>query len=229
MAAVAAILFAGIGMALPYIGTVQGVYGTAYGVMVMTKLALFGGLLLFGLHNYRFIDRIGLDPVASIVRLKRSVEVEIGVGITVFFCAASITSLPPAIDLPNDRVTVHEIVERLTPQWPRLTSPAHGDLAIPALQAKLDAEATAARQNAAAEAFVAGGGRTAAAQCGGYCVVGVQSPLGRHTGGADRHCRAGGEVRPSPGAALAAAVPGPGGLPAGALRSGGSGRWAMRV
>ncbi len=158
MFSVAAILCAGIGMAIPYIGSPQGLYGTAYGVMVMTKVALFCGLLLFGLHNYRFIERIGFDPIASIVQLKRSVEVEIGVGITVFFCAASITSLPPAVDLPNDRVTVHEIVDRLTPQWPRLTSPSHGDLAIPALQAKLDAEAAAARQNAAAEAFVPGAG-----------------------------------------------------------------------
>ena len=155
---VAMIAVAGIGMAVPYIGSVEGIYGTAYGVMVSTKVVLFAGLLLFGLHNYRAIEGMGREAYLSVLRLKRSVEVEIGVGITVFFCAASITSLPPAIDLPNDRATVHEIVERMIPQWPRLTSPSHGDLAIPALQAKLDAEAASARTSIVPEAFVPGGG-----------------------------------------------------------------------
>jgi putative copper resistance protein D len=155
---VSAIALAGVGMSLQYIASLPALYGTAYGVMVMTKLVLFAGLLCFGLHNYRLIERLGANPLTPILRLKRSVEVEIGVGITVFFCAASITSLPPAVDLPNDRATLHEIVERMTPEWPRLTSPQHGDLAIPALQAKLDAEAVAEKANAAAEAFVPGAG-----------------------------------------------------------------------
>jgi putative copper resistance protein D len=49
-----------------------------------------------------------------------------------------------------------EIVERNVPHWPRLESPSHEDLAIPALQAKLDAEA--ARTETAARAFVPGAG-----------------------------------------------------------------------
>jgi putative copper resistance protein D len=158
MVSVLAIAAAGIGMSLQYIGSWPALYGTAYGVMVMTKIVLFAGLLCFGAHNYRLVERLGLDPTTSILRLKRSVEVEIGVGITIFFCAASITSLPPAVDLPDDRATLTEIVQRMTPEWPRLVSPQHGDLAIPALQAKLDAEAVAAKSNAAAEAFVPGAG-----------------------------------------------------------------------
>src|SRR5207302_10384255 len=83
-------------------------------------------------------------------------EVEVGIGITLFFVAASLTSLPPAADLTHDRVTIAEMVERLTPHWPRFTSPEHGDLAIPALQARLDAEA--ASSAARPQAFVPGGG-----------------------------------------------------------------------
>ncbi len=158
MMSVAAIGLAGIGMAIPYIGSLQGFYGTAYGVMVLTKIVLFGGLLLLGLHNYRIIEKLRIDPLTPILRLKRSVEVEIGVGITIFFCAASITSLPPASDLTTDRVTLHEIVERFTPVMPRLVSPEHGDLAIPALQAKLDAEANAAKSSNVPEAFIPGSG-----------------------------------------------------------------------
>jgi copper resistance protein D len=50
------------------------------------------------------------------------------------------------------------MVERLTPHWPRLTSPDYADLAIPALQAKLDAEAAAARATTTPRAFVPGEG-----------------------------------------------------------------------
>ncbi len=158
MLSVGTIALAGIGMAIPYIGSLQGLYGTAYGVMVMTKVALFGGLLLLGLHNYKLVEKLRGDPLTPILRLKRSVEVEMGVGITIFFCAASITSLPPASDLTTDRVSVHEIVQRFTPVMPRLVSPEHGDLSIPALQAKLDAEAVAAKSSNVPEAFIPGSG-----------------------------------------------------------------------
>ena len=96
-------------------------------------------------------------PAMPITRLKRFAEVEIGIGVAIFFAAASLTSVPPAVDLTQDRVTWPEIVERNTPQWPRFASPDHDTLALPALQAKLDTEA--AHHNAAPQiAFVPGSG-----------------------------------------------------------------------
>jgi putative copper resistance protein D len=92
-----------------------------------------------------------------VTRLKRYAEVEIGIGVAIFFAAASLTSVPPAIDLTQDRVTWPEIIERNTPQWPTFTSPDHDKLALPALQAKLDAEA-AHHSAAAPMAFVPGSG-----------------------------------------------------------------------
>jgi putative copper resistance protein D len=68
-----------------------------------------------------------------------------------------LTSVPPAVDLTQDRVTWQEIVERNTPETPRLSSPSHDDLALPALQAKLDAEA-AAKKAAPQVAFIPGAG-----------------------------------------------------------------------
>ena len=62
-------------------------------------------------------------PANPVLRLRRLAEVELGVGITIFFVAASMTSLPPAIDLTRDRVSLPEIAERLVPKWPALTSP----------------------------------------------------------------------------------------------------------
>ncbi|MCQ8279648.1 CopD family protein [Acetobacteraceae bacterium KSS8] len=157
MAGVACILFSGVTMFAVYIGSLPAFYGTAYGVMVGAKIALFIGLLALGLGNFLVTERLRRDPTASVVRMKRFAEVEIGLGFSIFFAAASLTSVPPAVDLTQDRVTWHEIVERNAPAWPRLRSPDHDALAIPALQAKIDAEA-AQEHHAASPAFVPGDG-----------------------------------------------------------------------
>jgi putative copper resistance protein D len=83
--------------------------------------------------------------------------VEIGIGFTLFFAAASLTSVPPAVDLTQDRVTWQEVVDRNWPVWPRLTSPTHDELYLPALQARLEQEG-AGRQHTLPPAFVPGSG-----------------------------------------------------------------------
>ncbi len=140
-----------------YIGSLPAMYGTAYGVMVGAKIAMFAALLLLGLGNFLTTERLRRDPSTPVLRLRRFAEVEIGIGFTVFFAAASLTSVPPAVDLTTDRVTLQEIVERNRPVVPRLVSPDHDALALPALQAQLDAEA-AARRQAPPPAFVPGSG-----------------------------------------------------------------------
>ncbi len=157
MAGVGCILLSGVTMSLAYIGAWGGFYGTAYGVMVGAKISMFAMLLLLGLGNYRLVERLRADPATPVLRLKRFAEVEIGVGIAIFFAAASLTSVPPAVDLTRDRVTFAEIVERNTPAMPRLVSPGHDDLALPALQNRLDAEAAAQRASPQA-AFIPGSG-----------------------------------------------------------------------
>jgi copper resistance protein D len=157
MAGVACILLSGITMSALYIGDWQGFYGTAYGVMVGAKIAMFLMLLVLGAGNFLLVERLRSHPATPIVRLKRFAEVEMGIGVAIFFAAASLTSVPPAVDLTQDRVSWPEIVERNTPQWPRFASPDHDKLALPALQAKLDAEA--AHHSAAPQvAFVPGSG-----------------------------------------------------------------------
>jgi putative copper resistance protein D len=118
---------------------------------------MFLMLLALGGGNFLLIERLRSHPATPVIRLKRYAEVEIGIGVAIFFAAASLTSVPPAIDLTQDRVTWPEIVERNTPEWPRLTSPDHEALALPALQAKLDAEA-AGHRAAPQAAFVPGSG-----------------------------------------------------------------------
>ncbi len=157
MAGVACILLSGITMSFYYIGDWQGFYGTAYGVMVGAKIAMFLMLLGLGALNFRLVERLRVQPGTKVTRLKRCAEVEIGIGITIFFAAASLTSVPPAVDLTQDRVTFAEILERNAPAWPRLASPEHDVLALPALQAELDAKATASH-HPGAEAFTPGAG-----------------------------------------------------------------------
>jgi putative copper resistance protein D len=157
MAGVACILVSGITMTLFYIGSWEGAYGTAYGVMVGAKVAMFLMLLALGGMNFLLIERLRGAPDTPVLRLRRFAAVEFGIGISIFFAAASLTSVPPAVDLTQDRVTWSEIVERNTPVWPRFSSPDHDALALPALQEKLDAEA-AHHQAAPQAAFIPGAG-----------------------------------------------------------------------
>ena len=156
LGAVAVLIAAGLGMAVPYIGSLDAIYGTAYGVMVATKVLLLLGLLLLGGMNYLLVERVRRAPGTPVLRLKRFAEVEIGLGFTVLFAAASLTSQPPAVDLTTDRASLHEIAQRLTPHWPRFESPDHASLALSELQAQLDAAAAANAPRP--QAFVPGEG-----------------------------------------------------------------------
>jgi len=146
MIGVACILISGVTMWIFYVGDMQGFYGTAYGVMVGAKVAMFIGLLGLGLGNFLVTERLRQGRDASVIRLRRFAEVEIGIGFTIFFAAASLTSVPPAVDLTTDRVSLHEIAERNAPAWPRLSSPDHDTLAISQLQTQLDRDAAREHQ-----------------------------------------------------------------------------------
>ncbi len=126
LVSVAVLASAGFALSLAYVGSVKAVYGTSYGAMVATKVLLFGLLLFLGALNFQLVRR---GPASSILAsLKRFGEAEIGIGVTVILTAASLTSLPPAADLPHDRVTGSEIVARMFPRTPRFASPSVQEL-----------------------------------------------------------------------------------------------------
>jgi putative copper resistance protein D len=157
IAGVALILAGAVIFAATYIGSIDGVYGTAYGAMASAKSVLLAMLLLLGFANFRAVRRVVADG-AALPRVRRFVAVEMGIGFAVLMAAASITSMPPAIDLNQDRVTFSELAQRFTPALPRLTSPDHATLALPALQTRLDGERQAGQESARLRAFVPGGG-----------------------------------------------------------------------
>ncbi len=157
MASVAAIALSGVGMLIHYVGDIYGMYGTVYGMMLGTKIVLFFSLLALGYGNIRVVHGLTIDPGRSIMRLRRFAEVELGVGIAIFFVSASMTSLPPAIDLTRDRVSLTEITERLIPKWPSFSSPSRDTLAFYE-QRKTLADEQAGHQPQTLQAYVPGAG-----------------------------------------------------------------------
>ena len=118
---VGALALSGLALSFSYIGSVQEILGTAYGVMVSAKALMLGALLVLGGVNFLLLR--GGDKGDVMPRLRRLVEAEVGIGITIILTAASLTSQPPAIDQPNDTVTPQQIAARLKPVWPRLDYP----------------------------------------------------------------------------------------------------------
>jgi putative copper resistance protein D len=115
---VGALVVSGAAMSVIYLGSWTAVLGTAYGVMVTAKAAMLGALLLLGGLNFLLIR--GTPKEHALPRLRRIVEAEVGIGITVILTAASLTSQPPAIDQISDTVTTAQILRRFRPTLPRL-------------------------------------------------------------------------------------------------------------
>jgi copper resistance protein D len=128
---VAVLFLAGLAMSWVYVGSWNALYGTAYGVMLCAKIAMFILLLFLGMANYYIVRGISSDSGTGAKSLLTFGEAEIGIGLTVILTAASLTAQPPATDLTEDRVTLHEIAQRFTPRIPRFSSPPLQDISPP--------------------------------------------------------------------------------------------------
>jgi len=153
---VAALLLAGIGMSIEYVGSWSAVYGTAYGVMVTTKALFFCCLIVLGAGNYFLVRAMAsrTNDADTKISLIRFAEAEIGIGLTIILTAASLTSQPPGVDLTQDRVTMQEITARFSPRMPRLTSPSLDSLSPSSKEMRRKAKAAGRRLP---PAFVPGG------------------------------------------------------------------------
>jgi putative copper resistance protein D len=124
------LVFAGVGLTFAYVDSPGALLGTSYGSMILTKVAILAGVLLLGAANFLVVRRLPDGANVSVPRLRRFVEVEFGLGATVLFVAASLTSLPPAGDVVADRATLAEVGVRFAPRWPGLTSPKIADMPV---------------------------------------------------------------------------------------------------
>ena len=132
IASVLMLVLAGIGMAWFYVGSWQGLYGTSYGALLSAKIYLLLLTLTLGGGNFLLAREAGKQSSPLLLRIRRFGEVEIALGFTAVLAAASLTAQSPAVDeMPQDRLTGHEIVERMTWKWPSFTTPAVSQLAPP--------------------------------------------------------------------------------------------------
>jgi copper resistance protein D len=122
-ASVSVIVIAGTVLTSMYLARATDLIGTAYGVMILSKTVFLVAALGLAAANF-FSVRRAMPPL----RLARFVEIELGLGLTVLLAAASLTSLPPAVDVREDRATVREVAGRFAPHIPRLVSPQHAEL-----------------------------------------------------------------------------------------------------
>lgn len=125
LVAMAVLVGSGLALTTRYVGDVAALLGTAYGVMVLSKVALLLAVLGLAVANRAMVRRAA---GAATPRLARSVEVELGLAVTIVYAAASLTSLPPSVDVTTDRATVAEVTARFAPAPPRLTSPPIAEL-----------------------------------------------------------------------------------------------------
>jgi putative copper resistance protein D len=151
MAMISAAVLAGAGglMALLYVGSPGALTGTTYGVMLTAKVTLTALVALLGGLNLRIVRAVRAGTPASLLPLRRFGEAEVGIGFTVILAAASLTSIPPAVDVTVGRVTISEIAARVSPKWPRLRTPALKDLSPPT-------PLTASQASAVPSSFVPG-------------------------------------------------------------------------
>jgi copper resistance protein D len=139
LVSVAALVFSGTVLSVLYIGSWGAVLGSAYGIMVGAKAVMLGVLLLLGAVNFLLLRNTSKDQVMP--RLRRLIEAEVGIGITVILTAASLTSQPPAVDQQEETVSLPQIWQRFHPAVPRLTyrfvpeTNADGTPAIPTVRA----------------------------------------------------------------------------------------------
>ncbi|HEX4716298.1 MAG TPA: CopD family protein [Ktedonobacteraceae bacterium] len=128
----ATLVSAGVGMAWFYVGTWTGLYTTAYGIMLVTKVFLLFALVGLGAGNWFLVRRMARDPEPLLARLRRVVEAEICFGFLAVLTAASLTAQAPAVDVTaQERLTSQEIYVRLHPEPPRMSSPPLTALAPP--------------------------------------------------------------------------------------------------
>jgi putative copper resistance protein D len=126
LVSVATLVASGLALTVEYVGDPAALVGTAYGVMILSKVALLLATLGLAAANFRMVRRASAPATSP--RLGRLVEVELGLAVTIVYAAASLTSLPPSIDVRADRAAVSEVAARFVPAPPRLSSPPIAEL-----------------------------------------------------------------------------------------------------
>jgi copper resistance protein D len=132
VASVATLVLAGAGLAWFYAGSWQGMYGTAYGILLSAKIVLTVLILTLGAANFVSLRDPDGERRPLLFRLRRFSEVELGLGFTVIIAAASLTAQSPSVDEdPANILSGQAVVQRMEGRWPSFHTPAFSQLAPP--------------------------------------------------------------------------------------------------
>jgi copper transport protein len=102
--AVALLLLTGIVQSVALVGSVEAFFDTAYGRLVLAKIALFAGLISLGAYNQRrLLPRLrrveggGEEPERAAALLRRSVAFEVMLALVVLGVASVLVATEPAV------------------------------------------------------------------------------------------------------------------------------------
>jgi putative copper resistance protein D len=124
MVSVAALVLGGVPIAWVYTGSWQGLLGTGYGSLVVTKGMLLCVTLLLAAFNLAAAHRQE-QAGALRARLPHLVEAEAIIVVMILFTTSALSSQPPPVDVPaSERATVAEVVEVFRPKLPSLHTPS---------------------------------------------------------------------------------------------------------
>jgi putative copper resistance protein D len=113
----------GVLMSFPYVGSLERLYQTNYGLLLGAKVALLAILLCLGAANFLAIRRLRRGASEGLESVSIFGETEVAVGLIAILCAAALASSPLAADTSAARPTSNEIASRFEITTPRLAIP----------------------------------------------------------------------------------------------------------
>jgi putative copper resistance protein D len=129
-ASVLLLVSTGLPLAVEYIGSLDGLFGTGYGSLVATKVALMGGALYFAYRNHKAGKEWKKRGASADLtgKVPYFIEAETFVLVSVLFVAATLSSQPPSVDIKDTTATVSEVAYMFSPRLPKVSSPTHEQL-----------------------------------------------------------------------------------------------------
>lgn len=133
IASVMLLLLTGLPLAINYVASWEGLFGTGYGSLVLTKVFLLFVALGFALINHRAGKRWQANQESGPLKGKVPyyIEAEAFILVGILFIAATLSSQPPSEDIagnPELTATIPEVAEMFTPRLPKIHSPSHDAL-----------------------------------------------------------------------------------------------------
>lgn len=127
VSSVVLLLLTGLPLAWTYIGSVDGLFGTGYGSLVVTKVWLLLVALGFAYLNHRAGRLWRANPGNTNITRKVPyyIEAETFILVGILFIAATLSSQPPSVDIPDRTAQVADVINMFKPRVPKIESPSH--------------------------------------------------------------------------------------------------------